>query len=201
MVLFYYEKKACATWKERIFVETAKMVRHCTFEDIEKLPEGQHAELIDGQIYMMASPNTRHQEISGDLYFLIRQYISKKGGKCEVFAAPFGVFLKKDESTYLEPDISVICDRDKIDRRGCNGAPDWVIEIIAPGSFRMDFMIKLIQYREAGVLLYWIVDPKEEKVYIYDFRKDETYEYSFDDIVKVAIYDDFAIDFKEIGRG
>ena len=100
-----------------------------TIDDIYALPDGQRAELIDGQMYMMAPPKTIHQRISGALHATIYQYIKAQKGPCEVFAAPFAVFLSKDNKNYVEPDISVICDKDKIDDRGCNGAPDWIIEI------------------------------------------------------------------------
>jgi len=98
-----------------------------TVEDIYTLPEGQRAELIDGQIYDMAPPNRTHQRIVSQLTKIIGQYIDRKQGSCEVYPAPFAVFLNKDSKNYVEPDISVICDKEKLDDRGCNGAPDWII--------------------------------------------------------------------------
>jgi len=103
------------------------------------LPEGQRAELIDGQMYMMAPPNTRHQRILMNLSGEIREYIKKKHASCEVFPAPFAVFLNKDDQNYVEPDISVICDKTKLDDLGCNGAPDWVIEITSPSNPQHDY--------------------------------------------------------------
>ena len=90
--------------------------------DIYALPNGQRAELIDGRMYMMAPPSTIHQRISSELHGTIYNYIKTRGGTCNVFAAPFAVFINKDERNYVEPDISVICDRAKIDENGCNGA-------------------------------------------------------------------------------
>ena len=84
-----------------------------TTEDIYALPDGQRAELIDGCIYNMAPPNRIHQRISHILEWTIESYIQNRKGSCEVYAAPFSVFLNKDDKNYVEPDISVICDQDK----------------------------------------------------------------------------------------
>ena len=131
-----------------------------TIEDIYALPEGQRAELIDGRIYMMAPPNTIHQKISYSVARRISDYIDKKNGECDVFLAPFAVFLNDDEINYVEPDISIICDKHKLDDRGCNGVPDWVIEILSPSTERMDCGMKLFKYRSAGVREYWTVNPR-----------------------------------------
>ena len=101
-----------------------------TIEDIYALPEGKRAELIDGQMYMMAAPSRTHQRICLALLRKIADYIDKKGGSCEVDIAPFAVFLNADDKTYVEPDISVICDKEKLNDKGCNGAPYWIIEIV-----------------------------------------------------------------------
>ena len=88
-----------------------------------------------------------------------RKLYTKKKGECEVYAAPFAVFLNKDDHNYIEPDISVICDKNKLDDRGCNGSPDWVIEITSPSDPQRDYGIKLFKYRTAGVREYWIINP------------------------------------------
>ena len=105
-----------------------------TTDYIYSLPEGQRAELINGVIYDMAPPNRLHQELVMNLSAEIREYIRKNNGFCKVYPAPFAVFLNKDDKTYVEPDISVICDKSKIDNRGCNGAPDFIIEIVSLSS-------------------------------------------------------------------
>ena len=92
--------------------------RVCTIEDIYALPDGQRAELIDGQLYMMTPPRTIHQRISYAIARKISDYIDKKKGDCEVFLAPFAVFLNADDKNYVEPDISVICDKGKLDEYG-----------------------------------------------------------------------------------
>ena len=92
-----------------------------TIEDIYALPEGERAELIDGQIYYMAPPSRKHQDISGELYADIKSYIRSHGGNCKVYAAPFAVYLDEATNTYVEPDISVICNPNKLDDKGCTG--------------------------------------------------------------------------------
>lgn len=171
-----------------------------TIEDIYNLPEGRRAELIDGQIYYMAPPTTRHQRILSFLHLEIGDYIRAKKGSCEIFPAPFAVFLSADDSKYLEPDLSVVCDKDKINIHGCNGAPDWILEIVSPGSRRMDYFTKLFEYRTAGVREYWIVDPDRNRIMVYDFESEDTREYTFFDSVKVCIYDDLYINFSDIAE-
>ena len=169
-----------------------------TIEDIYNLPEGQRAELIDGHIYMMAPPNRQHQEIVGELYRKISNYIHSNSGQCKPYIAPFAVFLNENNMNYVEPDISVICDKNKLNDKGCTGAPDWIIEIVSPGSQRMDYMTKLFKYRTAGVREYWIVDKQKDRVIVYNFENDDMNEYTFSDVIKAGIYSDFEIDFSEI---
>lgn len=169
-----------------------------TIEDIYALPEGTRAELIDGQLYMMAPPNRRHQEIVFSLSRKIADYIDLKGGSCKTYIAPFAVFLNQDNLNYVEPDISVICDPNKLTDRGCAGAPDWVIEIVSPSSRRMDYSTKVFKYRSAGVQEYWIVDPDKKRITIWDFENDNTEEFSFSDSVKAGIYPDLFIDFQQL---
>jgi Uma2 family endonuclease len=170
-----------------------------TVEDIEALPEGQRAELIDGQLYMMAPPLTSHQRILNQINNTIFNYIKSQNGKCEVIPAPFGVYLFADSSTFVEPDISVICDPVKVTEKGCIGAPDWIIEITSPSSKTMDYFIKLQKYRDAGVKEYWIVNPEEQMVLSYFFAEEPVIaQHSFKDKIKVHIYEDFQIDFNQL---
>lgn len=166
-----------------------------TIDEIYALPEGKHAELINGQIYMMAAPGRTHQQIVLALSRQIADYIDKKGGGCEVYIAPFAVFLNADDKTYVEPDISVICDREKLDEKGCNGAPDWIIEIVPPGNPSLDYLIKLNLYMNAGVREYWLVDYQKNRIIVYSFEQSEVYEYTFQESVKAGIYEDLEINF------
>lgn len=169
-----------------------------TIDDIYNLPEGQRAELVDGIMYDMAPPMRIYQKIVTWLIKEISNYIDIKGGDCEVYPAPFAVFLNKDNKNYVEPDISVICDKRKLSDRGCEGAPDWIVEIVSPSSRRMDCYIKLFKYRSAGVREYWIVNPEEQKIAVYAFEKDDYAEYSFFEVVKSGIYPDLEIDFSGV---
>lgn len=164
-----------------------------TIEDIYALPDGEHAELIDGQIYYMSPPSWSHQRISRKLHQTIANYIDSNNGKCEVLAAPFAVFLNNDDINYVEPDLSVICDLSKLDDKGCHGAPDWVIEIVSPSSKPRDYMTKLFKYRTANVREYWIVDPMKELVTVYGFEKNIVEQYNFGEEVPAGIYEGFSI--------
>ena len=130
-----------------------------TIEDIYALPDGERAELIDGHIYYMAPPSYKHQKLVMELSAIIRNYIKQHKGTCEVLPAPFAVYLDEINNTYVEPDISVICDPNKLDDKGCKGAPDWIIEIVSPASRKMDYLLKLFKYRSAGVREYVPGDP------------------------------------------
>ena len=171
-----------------------------TEDDYYALPEEIRAELIDGQLYYQAAPSRAHQKILGDLYAVIHSYIKSKTGSCETYPAPFAVKLREDKETIVEPDISVICDRDKLTDRGCTGAPDWIIEIVSPSNSSHDYIRKLNLYADTGVREYWIVNPMEQSVYVYHFEKDnfKTKAYTFQDKIKVNIYDDLYIDFSDI---
>ena len=173
--------------------------REYTIEDIYNLPEGERAELIDGRLYLMALPNRIHQKILSFLHLRIGRYIGEKNGSCEVYPAPFAVFLNKDDTKYVEPDISVICDPDKSDDRGCSGAPDWIIEIVSPSNPSHDYINKLVWYKAAGVREYWIVNPNNQTITVYYFES-EIYadNYTFKEKIMVNIYDDLTIDFSQL---
>lgn len=177
--------------KERMETEE----RVYTIKDIEALPEGERAELIDGQMFRMDSPELAHQDILGELYVVVRQYIMSRAGECKVYFSPFAVYINNDIYNYVEPDLLVICDMDKLDRKGCHGAPDWLVEIVSPGSKKMDYIRKLFKYRTAGVREYWIIDPMKKMIKVYDFGRDTETDYTFEDKVPVGIYEDFVIDF------
>ena len=172
--------------------------RTYTIEDIYALPEGERAELIDGQLYMMSPPTYKHQKLVMELSSNIHNYIKSNGGPCEVLPAPLAVRLNADDKTYVEPDISVICDSSKLNDRGCLGAPDWIIEVVTPGSQRIDYMIKLFKYRAAGVKEYWIVDKSKNRIMVYNFEQNDMGEYTFSDIVSACIYENLKIDFSVI---
>ena len=173
-----------------------------TEEDYYNLPENVRAELIDGQIYYMAAPSRIHQRILGFLFNTIFNYLQAKDGPCEVYPAPFAVKLfSEDDKNVVEPDISVICNPNKLTDRGCTGAPDWIVEIVSPSNSSHDYIRKLNLYADAGVREYWIVNPKDQSVWVYFLEQDnfKATAYTFKDKIKVNIYDDLLIDFKALG--
>lgn len=167
-----------------------------TVDDIKALPEWIHAELIDGEIFVrMTAPATIHQDILMGLSFQIESYIQKKKGKCHVYPAPFGVCPINDIHNFVEPDITLICDEDKMESDGCYGAPDFLVEIVSPSNRKMDYVRKLALYRESGVREYWIVDPKHEQVTVYNWEQSEQPTlYPFSERIKVGVYDDLYLD-------
>lgn len=164
-----------------------------TVDDIYALPEGERAELIDGKIYYMAPPSRVHQDIIFSLSRKIADYIDSKNGRCKVYLAPFAVFLNEDDKNYVEPDISIICDSNKLNDKGCVGAPDWIIEIVSPSSKQTDYYKKLFKYRTAGVREYWVADPDRKIVTVYNFEHDTMEEYPFGEEVPAGIYEGFSV--------
>ena len=170
-----------------------------TLAQYEALPEESRVEVFDGIVYDMASPSQIHQTILTELLVSLRNYIRKKNGNCSVFPAPFDVKLSDDPLTIVQPDLMVICDKDKLDTKRCNGAPDFIIEIVSPSNPADDYIRKLYYYKNYGVREYWIVDPQRKSVTVNYFEKDIlNVPYTFDCVIKVNIYDDLYINFSEI---
>lgn len=171
----------------------------CTAEDYWNLPEGERAELIDGQLYALASPSRIHQEIIIELTYHFQHYIKSNKGNCKIYAAPFAVNLNANDQTFVEPDISIICEPDKLSDRGCEGAPDFVIEVVSPSSHRMDYIKKTALYADAGVREYWIVDPATEQTTLYRFEKTDAPDIiPFDQDIQVGIYENLQVNIAEL---
>lgn len=156
--------------------------------------ENERIELLDGVPVMMAPPSRVHQEVSGEIFRQLANYL--EGKQCKVYAAPFAVrlFEEKDDApdnvqTVFEPDITVVCDRSKLDDHGCKGAPDLVIEVLSPSTARHDRLVKLGEYQRAGVREYWIISPGERTVQVY-LLKDGLFHpfevYGKSDVAKVS---------------
>ena len=170
-----------------------------TFEQYEALPEDRRVEVFDGIVYDMASPSQEHQTISMELSTILNTYIKGKKGSCRVFHAPFDVKLSDQPLTIVQPDLMIICDKDKLDGKRCNGAPDFIIEIISPSNPADDYIRKLYYYKNAGVREYWIVDPRRKTVIVNYFEGNKlNIQYSFESVIKVNIYEDLLINFSEI---
>ena len=142
------------------------------FADLMQLPEGPTAELIDGCLYDMAAPLYIHQKLAMEIYLTVRQYIDSHGGQCEAFVNAFGVFPDCDDKTYLIPDLSIVCDREKIHSSGIYGAPDFVLEILSPSTASKDRNHKFYKYLQCGVREYWMIDPEKMLIAAYRFFDD-----------------------------
>ena len=175
-----------------------------TIDDIYLLPDGERAELIDGRIYFMDPPKIVHQKLAGELFFQLRSHIEERRGECQVLFSPVGVKLECDDKTLLEPDVIVVCDREKLHEDACYGAPDLVIEILSPSTQRHDRIIKFNLYQQAGVREYWIVDPRNKEVqsFVLVSGRYEAREFaSAQDSIKVDILEDCWIDLTQVFSG
>lgn len=138
----------------------------------------QRIELLRGKIRQMAAPSRKHQEI---IIHLVKPFIlTLEKSPCKVYVAPFDVRLTrtredKNAITVVQPDLCVICDPSKLDARGCNGAPDLIIEILSPGNSRTEMRDKFDLYQEAGVLEYWIVSPIEKTIQVWALNEQGRY--------------------------
>ena len=191
---------------EQVETEEIETKKKHTAEEYFALPENAHTELIDGEffpLFDMGSPSFNHQTLLGEIYFSISSHIKTHKGSCRVMPAPFMVKLNKEKDNYVEPDISVICDSDKLTEKGCIGAPDWIIEITSPSNPRHDYIRKLQLYTDAGVKEYWMVDPTRHTiltVYTPDENIFAPMTYTFEDKVPSNTFKDLVIDFSEISK-
>lgn len=160
-----------------------------TLEEFYSLPEGIRAELIDGIIYHAALPKRIHHEISGEIFSKIHNYIKTSKSDSRVYGVSFRVQLSED--TLVEPDITVVCDRSKLAENGCNGVPDFIIEITSSYTFN-EYVKKYDLYKMYGVHEYWIINTNEKLVTVCNFDNtvSEKNEYNFTDNIPVGIYKD-----------
>ncbi len=142
-------------------------------DDYYALPDEQRVELIDGVFYDMSAPRIVHQDISYIIHSAIAIFIRKNKGKCKVFSAPVDVQIDCDNKTMVQPDVIVVCDRDKIKGFGIYGAPDFLVEILSTSTRKKDMTVKLTKYMEAGVREYWIIDPKKRVIITYNFMDED----------------------------
>lgn len=177
-----------------------------TYADYLAWREDERIEIIDGKPIMQAAPSRKHQQISFEICRQLGNYL--EGKNCSAYAAPFTVrlFEEKEESPeavteVFEPDIAVICDKNKLDDKGCKGAPDMVVEILSPSTARYDQFIKLGKYQQAGVKEYWIVDPLNQTVQVL-FSENKIFHtvdvYTLPQIVQVNILDGCYIDLSKV---
>jgi Uma2 family endonuclease len=172
------------------------------FDDVRR-------ELIDGFIYLMSAPVRVHALISQRVFRVVDRFIEKKKGKCHIYYAPFDVRLPKKDKTaddevynVVQPDICVVCDLSKLDDKGCIGAPDLMVEVLSPSTFKKDWTKKRDLYEEYGVREYWLVDPKDKTVHVFILQPNGKYnsgtKYEHYQKAPVYIFEGLEIDLKEL---
>lgn len=180
--------------------------RKYTYEDLQNFEDEKRYELINGELYLMSSPTTLHQEIIGEIHAQLHNYL--KGKKCKVFVSPLDVCLSgvrnpKKEYNVVQPDILVICDENKITKNmGIQGAPDLIIEVLSPTSKKHDTFVKYNLYQYYGVKEYWIIDGEVGVIYQYIINEKNIYTlpktYEITENIKVNILKDCTISLKDI---
>jgi Uma2 family endonuclease len=172
----------------------------------------QALEVIKGKIFPMSAPSRTHQKISWKLTLVFGEFM--KGHHCDAYAAPFDVRLydraksiRADEDIYtvVQPDLCIVCDLDKLDERGCLGAPDLMVEILSPGNAKREMKIKRELYAESGVQEYWVVDPARETLTRCNLDNESGYDrpliFVSDELVTSAVFPDLVLDLKELFAG
>jgi len=177
-----------------------------SYADYLTWPEDERWELINGVPYNMTpAPTPKHQEVLGEIFRLLANWL--KGNKCKVYMAPFDVRLVGSETIdsmidkVVQPDITVVCDPQKIDARGCLGIPDMIIEILSPSTFKKDLGIKLALYESSGVQEYWVVHPLDETVMVFRIQNGQYGKptvYSAPDVIPVGLFEDLFIPLESV---
>jgi len=180
-----------------------------TYKDYLTWPKTQPGEILKGVAYARSpAPSVQYLEVLGNLYLAFGNYLRNKQGR--VFPFPFEVRLpenpeQKDEDiqTVVQPDLTVVCNEERLDEKGCKGAPDLIIEVLAENTLHRDLYIKLRLYEKAGVPEYWVVHPKDKTALVFILEGD-TYNapslYRAEDEITVGVFPDLKISLKEIFR-
>lgn len=180
-----------------------------TYIDYLKLDSNERVELIDGQFFAMSpAPSRVHQKIVTEGARIIGNFLAEKGLNCEVYVAPFDVRLMDEGESedscknVVQPDISVVCDKNKLDDKGCKGAPDFIIEVVSPSNASIDYVKKLYLYEKFGVKEYWIVNPDSKNVLVYILNDEEQYgepqKYKFNEQINCNVFKDLRFSIEEI---
>lgn len=176
-----------------------------TYADLLEMDDDNRYEIIDGKLYLMSSPNIKHQVLAGEIYAQLRDFL--KGRKCKPFIAPLDVTFSKSRQNnkiknVVQPDVFVVCDNEKIDDEKIWGAPSFALEILSPSTSRKDKLEKMNLYQKYGVKEYWILDPKDMIVtpYILDkqgcYKVERVYDLT-NEVVPIKILENCKIDIRE----
>jgi len=185
------------------------MSKRYTYADYLTWMDDQRRELFDGFIHLMSAPIRIHQHLSGEIGYLLQTFVKKRKRKCRIYQAPFDVRLPKNNETaddkvydVVQPDICVICDHSKLDKRGCIGAPDLMVEVLSPSTAQKDWNKKFNLYEAAGVREYWIVDPNAKTINVFLLQPNGKYDwgtvYECHQKAPVHIFEGLEIDLKEL---
>lgn len=179
-----------------------------TYYDYLNFPNDEFVEIIDGKIFAMSpAPSRMHQELIMEISAELRNYIKSNKGQCKVYPAPFDVVLinenenENDSKNIVQPDISVICDKNKLNDKGCFGSPDMIVKIVSKFNPGNDYVKKLYLYEKYKVKEYWIVNPMKKNILVYTLTESGYNQpdlYTFNDKIKVNIFNNLEIDFNGI---
>jgi Uma2 family endonuclease len=171
-----------------------------TYADYMTWDDDKRRELIDGVPYLMSAPSPRHQRLLSNLHGQFWTFLKRK--KCEVYFAPLDVRLNADtfDNTVVQPDMLVVCDESILNKAGCKGVPDMVVEILSPSTSRYDRTIKYDTYLKAGIREYWIVDPETKTLAVHILKGSNyiIHPYSCEDTVPVHVLEGFSVDLSEV---
>lgn len=180
-----------------------KLEQKYTYADYLTWPDEERWEIIDGVPYSMSGASDLHQKVLRELLTEFNIYL--RGKKCQIFSSPFDISLPvnqldEDNKIYnvVQPDLLVVCDNDKISRKGCKGPPDIAIEILSPSTASKDCIKKRELYEKNGVKQYWIVDPQDREIFVFKLKENSIYgnpeKYKKDDKIKVEGFEGLEID-------
>lgn len=179
-----------------------------TYYNYLNFPNDEFVEIIDGKIFAMSpAPSRIHQELIMEISAELRNYIKSNKGQCKVYPAPFDVVLinenenENDSKNIVQPDISVICDKNKLNDKGCFGSPDMIVKIVSKFNPGNDYVKKLYLYEKYKVKEYWIVNPMKKNILVYTLTESGYNQpdlYTFNDKIKVNIFNNLEIDFNGI---
>ena len=178
--------------------------KYYTYADYMTWDSGERYELVAGIPYMMSAPSIMHQRVVGKIFNQISNYLA--GKSCEAFVAPVDVRLNPDEADdiVVQPDILVVCDKNKIEKQAIKGAPDLVIEVVSPATKNYDSMLKLSYYMRAGVRECWLIDTERFYVRVFVNNGDETetlFVYNWDaEAIPVSFIEGLTVDMRQVPR-
>ena len=188
---------------------TLDLNKRYTYSDYLTWFDNIRRELFEGFIKLMPAPSSIHAKVNTKLIWNLESIVQKNKGKCEVYTAPFDVRLPKNGETennkiytVVQPDICVICDLSKIDEAGCCGAPDMIVEILSPSTAKRDLNDKFLLYEKSGVKEYWVVNPTDRTIHIFNLQNDGKYDdgtlYERKGKVPITVFNGYLIELENV---